>query len=75
MTNKPNLPEVENVIMDALAKVRRDTLNAVIEIIEHEIELSGDGIECAKRIRRLQAQMDANDARKESSNDSNRTDH
>ena len=49
--------ELDLTIERAFTNIRNAVLEAVMEIIEHEIELTGDGRNCLKRIRHLHDDM------------------
>jgi hypothetical protein len=45
--------DIDRAIANALVNTRNHVLEAVLAIVEHEIELTGDGRMVHKRIRRL----------------------
>ena len=48
---------IRQTINEGMLAARNYTFDAVIDIIENEIELSGDGVQCLKRVRALKERM------------------
>jgi len=53
MTTTTREDDLDQAIGTCIVNVRNHVLQAVLAIIEHEIELTGDGRQVHKRIRRL----------------------